>query len=75
MGCDDLNPKISVIMPVYNVERYVTTAIESIQNQTCHEWELIAVDDHSADSSYFILQTIAANDERIRIYRNQETLG
>ena len=43
--------KVSVIMPVYNVENYVGRAIESIQNQTLTEWEVCAADDGTPDNS------------------------
>jgi glycosyltransferase involved in cell wall biosynthesis len=49
-------PLVSVIMPVYNAERYVAAAIESILQQTYQEFELIVVDDASTDSSASIIQ-------------------
>ena len=51
--------KISVIIPVYNVEKYLQKCLESIVNQTFCDWELIAVNDGSSDKSADILrQTI-----------------
>ena len=44
-------PKVSVIVPVYKVEKYVSRCIESILNQIYTDWELILVDDGSPDSS------------------------
>ncbi|MFV0644123.1 MAG: glycosyltransferase family 2 protein [Sphingomonadaceae bacterium] len=58
-------PKISVVMPVYNVERYVAQAIESVLAQTLDDWELIIVDDGGSDASLDICRSY--DDPRIRI--------
>ncbi len=63
-------PMISVVMPVYNAEKYITEAVESILNQTYSDFEFIIVDDCSTDNSYEILQSYAANDARIRLFKN-----
>lgn len=60
-------PLISVIMPVYNTERYLTEAIESVVNQTFENWELICVDDGSTDASLDVLRRFAKNDSRIKV--------
>lgn len=59
------NPKISVIMPIYNVEAYVGEAIQSVLNQTFDDFELICVDDGGSDSSMEIVRTFS--DPRIHI--------
>ena len=46
-----MEPMVSIIMPVYKVEDYVAKAIESVQNQTFQDWELLIVDDGSPDES------------------------
>lgn len=61
------NPKVSVIIPIYNVEKYLQQAIESIACQTLKEIEIIAINDGSTDSSLDILTQIANKDNRIRI--------
>lgn len=66
-------PKISVLMPVYNAECFLTNAIESILNQSFGNFELLICDDGSTDNSWSILS--AARDERIKIYRNETNLG
>lgn len=61
------NIKISIIMPVYNVEKYVSKAIESIQKQTLKDWEFIIVDDGTPDKSGEICDKYAECDERIQV--------
>jgi glycosyltransferase involved in cell wall biosynthesis len=61
-------PLVSVLMAVYNSERYLAQAIESILNQTLSEFELIIIDDGSTDGSLAILQQYAAQDARIRLH-------
>ena len=60
-------PKVSVIIPVYNVERYLRECIDSVVNQTLKEIEIICVDDGSTDTSLDILKQYAARDNRITI--------
>ena len=60
-------PHISVIMPVYNAERTLAEAVDSILKQDYEDWELVAVDDGSTDGSLEVLQGYAARDGRIRI--------
>lgn len=67
-------PKVSVIVPVYNTEKYVVDCIESVKQQTFAEWELILIDDGSTDKSYSICKKYAEKDQRIRLYQ-QENKG
>lgn len=60
-------PIVSVLLPVYNADRYVAQAVESILNQTFTDFELIIIDDGSTDTSLKILQTYASKDHRIRL--------
>ncbi len=60
-------PAISVLMPVYNAERYVAQAVESILSQTFADFELLITDDGSSDRSLKILQRYAAQDSRIKL--------
>lgn len=59
--------KVSIIVPVYNVEKYLEKCIDSILNQTFHEFELILVDDGSNDLSGEICEKYKKNDFRIRV--------
>ncbi|HYG35783.1 MAG TPA: glycosyltransferase family 2 protein, partial [Clostridia bacterium] len=63
---------VSVVLPVYNCERYVAEAIESVRCQSYPHWELIAVDDCSTDRTAKILAEIAGSDSRIRFFRNDQ---
>lgn len=65
-------PAISVVLPVYNGERYLRGALESILGQTFTDFELIAVDDCSSDSSPAILAEYAARDSRMRVVTQPE---
>ena len=68
-------PKISVIVPVYNVEKYVARCIESILNQTYTNIELILVDDKTPDNSGKICDEYALRDERIRVIHREKNGG
>lgn len=61
------NPAFSIIMPVYNVEKYVAQAIESVLSQSYRDFELIIVNDCSPDNSLSICENYAEKDKRIRI--------
>ncbi|RZF59441.1 glycosyltransferase family 2 protein [Sphingobacterium corticibacterium] len=65
-------PKVSVIMPVYNTEKYVKEAIQSILDQTLMDFELIVINDGSTDNSLHLVKTIP--DSRIRVL-SQENAG
>jgi glycosyltransferase involved in cell wall biosynthesis len=58
-----------VVLPAFNAARTLPRAIESILRQTCRDWELILVDDGSADDTLAVAQACAAQDSRIRIVR------
>ena len=68
------NPKISVIMPAYNVEKYIAEAIESILNQTFKDFEFIIIDDGSTDRTWEIIQEYSKKDSRIIAFKNKRNL-
>lgn len=67
--------KVSVIIPVYNVEEYLKECLDSIINQTLKEIEIICIDDCSTDNSYNILEEYAKKDDRIILLKNKENMG
>jgi glycosyltransferase involved in cell wall biosynthesis len=68
-----LEKLISVILPVYNSEKYISEAIESIINQTYTNFELLVLDDGSTDTTLDIVQCF--NDKRIKIFTSEENHG
>ncbi len=69
----DYTPKVSVILPVYNTEKYLKDCLDTIVNQTLKEIEIICVDDGSTDNSLNILKEYASKDKRITLI-TQENL-
>ena len=65
-------PLVSIVLPVYNGQKYLRESLDSILAQTVQDWELIAVDDCSTDATPQILADYAVRDSRIRIMRNAE---
>ena len=58
--------QISIIVPVYNVQEYVTKCVESILTQKYFNLEIILIDDGSTDNSGFMIDSLAKKDHRIR---------
>ena len=67
-------PKFSFLVPVYNKEQYVSKCIESLFGQSESDFEIVAVDDCSTDRSLQVLQSFAATDPRLRVYKNSHNL-
>jgi len=67
-------PKVSIVLPVYNKEEYLPTTLNSLLSQSYQDWELIAVDDGSTDTSGEILEHFARRDPRITLV-SQENRG
>jgi glycosyltransferase involved in cell wall biosynthesis len=66
---------ISVIMSVYNAEKYLDKAIESILTQTYDDFEFVIIDDKSTDNSADIISSYADQDNRIRYFKNKNNRG
>jgi glycosyltransferase involved in cell wall biosynthesis len=69
------DPSVSVLMTVYNREKYIAEAIESVLASSFSEFELIIVDDCSEDRSVEIAKTFAHKDSRIKVHENETNLG
>ena len=69
------NVLVSIITPVYNYERYIAEAMESVLAQTYSNWEMIIVDDRSSDNSPEIVKKYAKKDHRIKLIELPENLG
>ncbi len=72
---ENSSPKISVLMTVYNSEKFLESAISSVLQQTFTDFELVILDDCSADSSWSIVERFAAQDTRIVAIKNEKNLG
>ena len=68
-------PLISVIMPVYNGEKFIHESVESVRGQTYKNWELIIYDDASKDGTLKIIQEFSKNDLRVKIIEGKENKG
>ncbi len=70
-----IKPKISVIVPIYNVEPYIEQCLASLVNQTMQDIEIICVDDCGTDNSMQIAEKFAKQDKRITIVHNEQNSG
>lgn len=69
------NPKVSVISPIHNRERFLIRFLKSIQYQRFYNIEIILVDDKSTDNSVKILEEYQKEDKRIKIIRHKRNKG
>lgn len=68
-------PKISVLVPVYNVEKYIRRCLTSIQEQSLQDIEIIVVNDATPDNSMAIVRELARSDDRIKILEHEKNMG
>lgn len=66
---------VSVIMAAYNVEKTIVDAVQSILGQTYKDFELIICDDASTDNTWYLLESLAGKDSRIRLIRQEKNRG
>ena len=69
------NPKISIVISLYNRERYVNSTIRSVQNQNLSEIEIIIIDDFSTDNSTKYIKELQKKDPRILLFKNKKNMG
>ena len=66
---------VSIVMPSYNSERFIAESIKSVQSQTYGDWELLVVDDCSADGTVAVVEAMAKEDRRIHVFSNERNSG
>jgi len=71
----DQQPLISIVMPAYNREKFLSQSVSSVINQTYQNWELIIVDDRSTDNTARLIQNHTEKDKRIRYIKNTHRHG
>lgn len=64
------SPRISVLLPIYNGEKFLDEALQSLANQTFRDFEVIAINDHSTDNSTSIVHAWVEKDTRFRLFEN-----
>jgi glycosyltransferase involved in cell wall biosynthesis len=69
------NELVTVLIPCYNVEKYVLRSIASVQNQTYKNLEILLIDDGSTDNTYSLLESIALSDSRLKLIKNEKNIG
>jgi len=69
------NPKVSILIPVFNRGKYIAECIQSALNQTYSNFEVVVVDNASTDSTWDICKEYAEKDSRVRIFQNKENIG
>ena len=71
---NQMSEKVSVLIANYNNGRYLMDAVDSVRRQSCHNWEIVIVDDCSTDNSVDIYNALE-NDDRIRVFFNDKNMG
>ena len=70
----EVNDLVSIVVPVYNAERFIDETIQTVLNQTYTNWELILIDDKSTDDSIKFITPYLKKDTRIRLLKNKTNL-
>ena len=66
---------VSIITPTFNSEKYISETIQSVQNQTHQNWEMILVDDYSSDETVAVIKDFIEKDKRIQLHQLQSNSG
>ena len=75
MDLEDIHPKVSILIPVYNREKLIKDTITSALKQTYRNIEVVIFDNASTDSTWEIIMDLSEKDERIKAFRNKTNLG
>ena len=70
-----MNPLVSIITPSYNSAKFIAETIQSVQNQTYQNWEMIIIDDGSSDETESVVFAIIQNDNRIQFHKLTQNSG
>lgn len=70
-----INPKITVIIPIYNCQNSIKQVLRSIQNQKMIEIKIIIINDQSIDNSLKIIENLQKDDKRIKLINNKRNMG
>lgn len=70
-----MNVLVSIITPTFNSAKYIAETIQSVQNQTYSNWEMIIVDDASSDETITVIEKVQENDSRIILVRQKKNVG
>jgi glycosyltransferase involved in cell wall biosynthesis len=70
-----MNDLVSILTPTYNTEKFIRATIESVQNQTYQNWEMILVDDASTDETVKIISDFVEKDNRIKLFKLTKNSG
>jgi len=70
-----MNELVSIIIPTYNTEKFIRATLQSVQNQTHKNWEMILVDDASTDGTVSVIEEFAKNDSRIKLFKLEKNSG
>ncbi|MTH17847.1 glycosyltransferase family 2 protein [Flavobacterium sp. LC2016-01] len=70
-----MNDLVSILIPTYNTEKFIRATLQSVQNQSYSNWEMILVDDASTDQTVAIIEEFAQNDNRIKLFRLEKNSG
>lgn len=68
-------PLVSILLPVYKSERYLSDCLQSLLTQSYKTIEIIAIDDNSSDNSYSLLRSFAKQDKRLKAFKNKKRYG
>ena len=70
-----MEDKVSIIIPVYNAEKFISKTIESVLSQSYKNWEMLIMNDKSTDNSYEVILKYSKLDDRIKLINTEKNMG